>query len=475
MGKEWEEFLKTTEKKSLGRIAAATGLILGGLAGCASEETKTPVSLNPSRPTQVKPTDIPPSPTITFEKPTSEPTLTEVPTPVPLPTLEPTPTIEAKPAPAVSIEMGFSGMAIGAENDILNIFEILRLPVYKNQIESKNPGIKLLTPEGSSEQFFVQLQKDGQTLISGNWNLPVYPETSQYQPVFNTFNFVQLMGYVDNEGNWFFHIPIQPGEEEEAPVVFMKEEKLQEGLANLIQNGFIEPESVKNFWQPIPEEAVKAVMSKFEDAIYVTFYDKDERPITFSNEEIGDQKAELVELNDGKGNSWTAIKVCDLPVEPTPIPPTVTSTKKPSPHPTLTPEPVELPPVSLPDLRQPQLNDNDARVSLNGLTWRYVLEPNNYEGGHGKFLGFKIEGDKVLIGIDCDKGPGGEREIIIPSQNAEIFLCEVYSGEHLILVANNPMILSGALKKYWVANRDPIIAVRFDDGHSKLIFWRTAY
>jgi len=263
---------------------ALTGLTLAGLGTACGKppEVKTP-SAEPTPTVRPRPTDIPPTPTIVFETPTPEPT----------------PTIELAPTPTAVIEMGVSEMAIGGEEtDILSSFDkIVRGEVNKEAFETSNPGLKLLVAEGAAAQAFVQFQKNGQTLALGNSNLPVFKEGQvKFPPVFNTPDFGFLMGWVDNEGNWLYHIPLQPGVEGKAPVVYQKGDTLYEGLVDL-QTGKIDPATEKAYWQEMPQEAVKAVMAKYQNAVYVTFWDK-----------------------DGKQLENERIKVCDLPPEPTPTP-----------------------------------------------------------------------------------------------------------------------------------------------------------
>lgn len=193
--------------------------------------------------------------------------------------------------------------------DFLAPFARSTRPVYQADFQAQNPAALLLTPQGSAEQHGVQFLKDGQTWILGNWNLPMYAENSGNSVHFNdeefrTPNFQQLMGMEDRDGNLFYHVPLEEGKEGMAPAVFMRGNELKFGLFD--QNGVLVEDSEKDYWQKMPEGAVKAVMAKFENAIYVTFYDKD-----------GNQ---LVDKR---------IKVCDLPEEVTPTPEATETPKSP--------------------------------------------------------------------------------------------------------------------------------------------------
>jgi len=225
-----------------------------------------------------------PSPTPT---PAPRPTAPVAPTAAPVPTATPVPT----PVGAADVRPS------GGEPEWLRPFEAEAGSVSVAAFEAANLGLKLLVPEGAAAQAFVQFQKNGQTLALGNFNLPVFKEGQvKFPPVFNTPDFGFLMGWVDNEGNWLYHIPLQPGVEGRAPVVYQKGDTLYEGLVDL-QTGKIDPTTERPYWVVMPLQAVKAVMAKYQDAIYVTFWDK-----------------------DGKQLENERIKVCDLPPEPTPTP-----------------------------------------------------------------------------------------------------------------------------------------------------------
>ena len=191
--------------------------------------------------------------------------------------------------------------------ELLALFSPLlprEVPVAKAVVEANNPGVVLLTPEGGPEQRFVQFEMPGTTWVSGNLNLPVYAETSRYQPSFNSPDFPFMMGWVDSDGNWLYHIPLQSaqGLEGKAPVVYQRDDRLCQGSVDL-QTGQIDPGSERDYWQPLPAGATKAVMAKYGDAVYVTFW-------------------------DGNGNQiGQRIKVCDLPAEPTPVPTTAPTVK----------------------------------------------------------------------------------------------------------------------------------------------------
>ncbi|MGQ9494005.1 MAG: hypothetical protein ACUVR2_09610 [Anaerolineae bacterium] len=78
-----------------------------------------------------------------------------------------------------------------------------------------------------------------------NFNLPQFQEGQvEYQPVFNTPDFVQMMGWVDNEGNGYYHVPLQPGVEGKALIVYQKDNQLYEGLVDLTTNK-IDPQTEK--------------------------------------------------------------------------------------------------------------------------------------------------------------------------------------------------------------------------------------
>ena len=228
--------------------------------------------------------------------------------------------------------------------DFLAPFARSTRPVHQVDFQAQNPAALLLTPQGSAEQHWVQFLKDSQTWILGNWNLPVFKEGQvKYQPAFNTPDFVQMMGWVDNEGNWLYHIPLQPGVEGKALVVFMKDGQLSEGLVDLNKNGQIDPGSIKGYWQKMPQEAVKAVMAKYEDAIYVTFWDK-----------------------DGKQLVDERIKVCDLPPEPTPTPEPTTTLK-----PTETP----VPPTKTPTKKPTERPTPVSQEVFKGNGWEFINDP----------------------------------------------------------------------------------------------------
>jgi len=225
------------------------------------------------------------------------PVPTPTPTPRPTATVAPTATPTATPTPVPTPVGAADVRPSGGEPEWLRPFEAEAGSVSVAAFEAANLGLKLLVPEGAAAQAFVQFQKNGQTLALGNFNLPVFKEGQvKFPPVFNTPDFGFLMGWVDNEGNWLYHIPLQPGVEGKAPVVYQKGDTLYEGLVDL-QTGKIDPTTERPYWVVMPLQAVKAVLAKYQDAIYITFWDK-----------------------DGKQLEAERIKVCDLPPEPTPTP-----------------------------------------------------------------------------------------------------------------------------------------------------------
>ncbi len=270
--------------------------VLGGLAleSCRKKiplgaETKAQGSPTPAR---ISPEDASAA-EISTPAATRAPEATPTSKPTKTPTFEPTRTPELIPTSKAAIEIEVNEMGFGGENEILNLFDIVRLPVSEADIEAKNAGIKLLTTEGYQEQFFVKFQKEGRTRILANFNLPFFEEGEvQSQPVFNTASFRWLMGWVDNNGKQFYHIPIQEGVEDLAPVVYQKGTQICEGLVEL-KSGVIKSE--KPYWQKIPLGSERAIMSRYENAIYVTFWDR-----------RGNQ------LEDKR------IKICELPVESSP-------------------------------------------------------------------------------------------------------------------------------------------------------------
>ncbi|MBC7232905.1 MAG: hypothetical protein H5T68_06670 [Chloroflexi bacterium] len=160
-----------------------------------------------------------------------------------------------------------------------------------------NAGVLLTLVDGAEQRAHAYVDAQGKTWVLANFNLPVFQEGQvEFQPQFNTPDFGFLMGWVDNEGNRLYHIPLQPGVEGKAPVVYQKDNRLYEGLVDLA-TGKIDPASEKPYWQEMPPQAVKAVMAKYENAVWVTFWDR-----------------------DGKQLEAERIKVCDLPPEPTPTP-----------------------------------------------------------------------------------------------------------------------------------------------------------
>jgi len=277
------------------RVLGVGALVTGGLSACAPGET---------RPTETQPT----KPAATE---TAKPWPTEVvPTAVVLPTEKPTvaptevPTKEIKPTPTGVIEMGISEMGIGGnETDILQGVEIRRIEINEQAFNERNKGAKLLAAEGTGGQAFIQLERDGKVLALGNFNLPRFKEGQvNYQPVFNTPDFEQMMGWVDNEGNWLFHVPLMAGQEGRAPVTFQRGMELKTAL--LDQNGIIVSGMEKDFWQKMPEKAVKAVMAKYENAVYVTFWDKNGnqlegsriKVVTLSTETVNQTRESLIKI-----------------------------------------------------------------------------------------------------------------------------------------------------------------------------------
>jgi len=250
------------------QIRLAMGLVLMlALAGCQSSAPSVPT------PTAALPTSVP------------TPTLF---TPAP-PTVFPTPT---PPAPTVREAMPDASVA--------GLLPLLSPRVHRIAATgwaAHNAGLLLTPVDGAEQRAHAYVDAQGKTWVLGNFNVPVFQEGQvEFQPVFNTPDFVQLMGWVDNEGNRLYHIPLQPGVEGKAPIVYQKDNVLYEALVDL-QTGKIDPATEKAYWQEMPQEAVKAVLAKYQDAIYVTFWDK-----------------------DGKQLENERIKVCGLPPEPTPTP-----------------------------------------------------------------------------------------------------------------------------------------------------------
>jgi len=311
------------QAKRLRRLAAAGLVLAGTAAGCKPEEKRTPI-ITPE-PTYIKPTEIPPSPTIEY-------------TPTIKPTTEPEESPVQVPTPTAAIEFGVGEMAVGGEeNDILRNLEIVRYEIDKIDFDKNNPGCRLLVSEGIGNQASIELvDKDKNIYASGNFNLPLFPDDLvEFQPSFNNPDCVFMMSWVDKDGNWFYHTPLREGKSGQSLAVYQKNNILYEAF--LDKNGVIDELTENEYWHSMPEKAIKSVMAKFGNAVYVTFYNREGEPITFTKEEIGDKTAEVVDLNDGKGNSWAAIKVSNLPLEPTPTKePTVTK------EPTTTPTPEKI-------------------------------------------------------------------------------------------------------------------------------------
>lgn len=244
---------------------ALAGLVAGG--GCQQGGAPSPLNAPTATP---RPTDVSPSETT------------------------PPPTATVAPTSTAVIEMKVREVSPGGETDLLKLLEVSREEVDKAQFEAKNPGLKLLVPPDKTTQAFVQFKKDDEVWVMGNFNLPVSEgDQDKLPPVFNTPDFGFLMGRVDSKGNWFYHVPLRPGEEGKAPVVYQRRGELYSALVDLA-TGKIDPQTISPYWRPMPKDAVQAVMAKYGDAVYVTFW-----------------RADGTQIEEAR------TKVCDLPPEPT--------------------------------------------------------------------------------------------------------------------------------------------------------------
>jgi len=148
-------------------------------------------------------------------------------------------------------------------------------------------------------------------------------------------------------------------------------------------------------------------------------------------------------------------------------------------------EPINLP-DNLPDLRQPQLSDEEAAWFLNHMVWGHFSIPEGglEESGMGKYLGYKIEAEKVLVGVDCDRNSGGEYWIEVIPKVLRVLLTtknvETPTPVTSVLVdIYDQRTVQAALEKYWVPNRDPVCVERrndlgWGDGRwSRLVVWRS--
>ena len=141
-------------------------------------------------------------------------------------------------------------------------------------------------------------------------------------------------------------------------------------------------------------------------------------------------------------------------------------------------------PINLPDLRQPRLSDEEAAWFLNHMEWGHASIPQGglEEGGMGKYLGYKIEAERVFVGVDCDRNSGGEYWIeVIPKVLRVLLTTNVETPTPVTSVLvdiYDKRTLQAALEKYWVSNRDPICVERrndlgWGDGRwSRLVVWR---
>jgi len=197
-------------------------------------------------------------------------------------------TPNSRKTPTIAVEAGMGLEAGGGGESLGDIVEGLGLQkssIGRMFFEAKNPGCELLVAMDFGGKVLLAqntlsfIDRDNKIWVLGNFNMPEpRPEKPQGPPVFNTPNFVNLIGTWGEEGNWFYRVPFIAGRERHLSAVYLRDGEYQEGLIN-IRTGELDKGSEKLYWQKMPGRAIQARMIKYENTAYVVFVDKDGKPM----------------------------------------------------------------------------------------------------------------------------------------------------------------------------------------------------